>query len=263
MFEAFCREFDCKYYEDGWFLPDYVFMQSGAISKDEVLAIKNFGATITQWTGDWRPEPLPEVINTSADITLLASAIGQQHLYPGSKYLQHAASVFLPVREDAEGISAIWNHYDQFEGGRERNGLADLLEKEFPEDFILRGSGGRCSVQYHKTPEFYNQSYIGISHSICNDVEGYWSNRPLDIMAAGCCCLMRYSPNLEKYFTDDEDCVFYHSNEDAVLKIRELKANPNRRNRIARKGQATVRNFHTYDYRVRQIKEYIQEYETK
>ncbi len=259
FYDAFCREFDCEYYSDGQ-TADYVFMQSMAITPEQAKAT---GATIIQWTGDCRLEPLSEVIDTPAHITLLASAIGQQDLYPGSKYLQHAGHDFREVNENANGIVFIGNNYNHFPGAKERGELCEMLGKQikvYGNGFEPPKYNSVGFIPYADVADIYNDAYIGISSSIFNNIEGYWSNRPLDIMAAGCCCLMRYSPNLEQWFEDGKDCLFYHSNDEAIEIINALT--PEKRNRIARHGQVTIKQYHTYDFRVQEIIKYIIEYET-
>ncbi len=271
-FDAFSLHFETKYFttpgEAVSFHPHYVFMQSSAIGGEIIHLLKDLGAKIIQWTGDARYELLSEVINTPADITFLAAGVGQKEMYEKELqhpvyYLQHAAHEFREVNKWASGIVFVGNNYDQFPGGKERNELCELLTKEF-EDFNVFGSGynlpqyrNPATIPYDQVADLYNRSYISISASIFNDIEGYWSNRPLDIMAAGSCCLMRYSPNLEKYFKDGIDCMFYYSNEDAVQKIRFLKLHPWLRSEIANNGQWAVKRFHTYDYRTIQIREVL------
>lgn len=272
-FDAFSEHFETQYYttigEAVVFHPHYIFMQSSAITGEALYLLKAIGAKIIQWTGDVRPELLSEVINTPADITFLASGIAQKEMYEKALqqpvyYLQHAAHEFREV-QNAEGIVFVGNSYDQFHGAKERNELCELLSKEF-EDFNVYGSGynlpqyrNPATIPYNEVADLYNRSYVSISASIFNDMEGYWSNRPLDIMAAGSLCLMRYSPNLERYFTDGHDCIFYYSNQDAVEKIKHIKSYPWLRNEIARNGQATTGIFHTYQFRVRQIMEVLNE----
>ena len=157
-------------------------------------------------------------------------------------------------------IVFIGNAYGHFEGAVERNSLCQLLSQKFSE-FEVIGNGfadgnynNNRSCSYYDTPDIYNNSYIGISANCMNDIEGYWSNRPLDIMAAGCCCLMRYTPKAEKWFKDFENCVFYNTNEEAARHIETLMSNPDLRNKIAAKGQELVREHHTLDSRAQELK---------
>lgn len=273
-YDAFCKHFEAKYYttigEAVAFRPHYIFMQSGAIMGEEIHLMKALGTTIIQWTGDARHELLPEVLNTPADITFLASGIAQKEMYEkalGHKvyYLQHAASEFRGVNKEAKGIVFVGNNYSEFPGAVERSELCKILSQEF-EDFNVYGSGFSSpeyrnpgTIPYEQVADLYNNSFISISASIFNDMEGYWSNRPLDIMAAGSYSLMRYSPNLEKYFRNGVDCIFYHTAQDAIYAINFLKSNRIFRDYITEHGQKTIQRLHTYDIRVSQIIEVLNE----
>ena len=165
------------------------------------------------------------------------------------EWLQHAATMFVEPQEFTEGgIAFVGNYYDQFPGGEERNKLCFDLDVEYGDQFFCYGSWGdsRGSVPYDDTPWIYSNAYISISANIFNDIEGYWSNRPYDILAAGSCCLMRYVPGIERHFKDLEHCVYYRSNDEAMEAIEWLYANPEDRNRIAKAGYLHVRENHTY-----------------
>lgn len=280
LFNAFSKEFETMYHEfigDSIdFNPDYIYLQSGALSPYIVNDIKKrTGAVVIQWTGDCRLEPLQEVLSYKdiADITLLAAGIGQKKMYEDIlkhpvEYWQHgvADSHFRELKTDIEPkkVRFIGNAYSQFEGGVERNALCELLTENL-EEFEVWGSGfsdkskyrNPDTIPYRQTFDLYNETYIGISANIFNSIEGYWSNRPLDIMAAGSCCLMRYVPNLEIHFEDMENAVFYYNNMDALDKIRYLLKNEELRNEIAENGQKLVKKYHTFEYRALELKNII------
>lgn len=263
------------------FSPDIIFVHSGALVPELLTELKDMtGATVIQWTGDCRSELLQPVMSYKGicDITALACGIGQKDMYEdamGHKvyYLQHAVEPyqFLSVRENLtkpEKVVFIGNNYDQFPGAVERTQLCKALSIVFSANFEVIGNGfashefkNSRAIKYDQTPEIYSNSYIGISANIYNDIEGYWSNRPLDIMAAGSCCLMRYTPRMEKWFTDMQDCVFFSSNTEAISKIQMLLDNPELRNKIALTGQKKVKMFHSYDSRVLELMEIIEKHE--
>lgn len=278
-FYSFSKYYDCLYYTDQAeaveFSPEVVFTQSSAIPADKLKEIKDKSkAFIIQWTGDCREELLSEVLAYKGicDLTLLAAGIAQKELYEKAlghpvSYLQHGVeqSQFIPVKTDLvdKKVVFIGNAYSQFPGGVERNDLCAILSKKFP-NFEVWGNGFNLpeyrnpnSIPYLETFNLYNNSYIGISANIFNDKEGYFSNRPLDIMASGSCCLMRHVPNIEKIFKNLEHCVIYKTPEEAISEIEFLMDNPDVRNRIAKAGQDQVRKFHTYEYRVQEITQYI------
>jgi spore maturation protein CgeB len=270
------KQFDCYYFNDNIleydFKCDYIWVQCGAIDKNILNQLKvKTGAKIIQWTGNCNGGVLEEVLiyKGIADVTLLASGLGQKNLYQALLghhvgYLQHGMAEFnfVPVNESMESknIVFIGNNYDQFPGAVERNELCLWLSKTF-ENFEVIGNGystggynNTRSCSYYDCPKIYNESYIAVAANCMNDIEGYWSNRCLDIMAAGCACLMRYTPNAEKWFTNWHDCVFYETKEEAVKHINTLLNNKTLRNTIAVNGQKLIRTAHSLDYRAIELR---------
>ena len=277
LFEGLCNFFETKFYSGVSdainFCPDYIYVQSNVIPATELSQIKDkTNAFIFQWTGDCREDLLPDVMayKDVCDLTLLACGLAQKDMYEEALnhpvlYLQHGVAnwsfrdVDLSTRTNYD-IKFIGNAYNHFSGAIERNELCKILSAEF-ESFEVIGSGFNLpefrnsrTVPFKDVFDIYNKSYIGISSSIFNDKKGYWSNRTLDIMASGTCCLVRYVDKLEETFTDMVDCVFFYSNQDAVDKIKMLIENENLRNEIAQNGQRKVANFHTYIKRAEEIK---------
>lgn len=283
-FNALCEEFDCDYYEYGEEIYgyDYILIHSGAIPPDELEVITS-DQKLIQWTGDCRPDVLPEVMAYKGivDLTLLVAGIGQKEMYEkalGSPvgYLQQGIfeSFFIKHQELQSGnVVFIGNNYDQFEGAVERASLCLLLSKTFCH-FEVIGNGfdgyshanetrlkrynNHRSVPYSDSAKIYNESYISISHACFNDIEGYYSNRTIDIMASGGCCLMRRTPNIEQFFTDMYDCILYSSNDEAIEKIQHLIARPELRNMIAQNGHNTAKLKHTFRTRVQEMKQQIE-----
>jgi hypothetical protein len=275
LFESFCKEFITYEHEDLEqsinFFPDYIYVQSGAIEPHILAEIKSAtNATVIQWTGDCRTECMDNVSQYKhiADLTLLAVGIGQREMYEKAlghpvKYLQQGVlkSFFLePQNLESGAIVFIGNNYNQFEGAVERTKLCATLSESFSQ-FEVIGNGFNMpqfnnsrSIDYMQSPKIYNEAYISISHACFNDIVGYYSNRTLDIMASGGCCLMRRVPNIENMFKDMEHCVFYNTNEEAIEKIKMLIANPQLRNAIAISGQIEVLKYHSFDHRVLEIK---------
>lgn len=279
FFESLCKKFNTLYYSDGFEYPDmdFIYVHSGAVSPERLSELKSkTGALVVQWTGNVRAEVLPEVIayKNICDLTLLAAGIGQKEMYQKElghpvEYFQHHVSnwQYIPAKELNSGkVIFIGNAYNQFEGAVERNDLCALLTSKFPE-FEVWGNGFALpqyrnpnSVSFDKTQPMYNDAYISISANCFNNIEAYYSDRPLHIMAAGGCCLMRYVPSLEKFYNDMEHCVFYRSNDEAVEKINMLIANPELRNKIAKAGQEHVMKYHHNDYRVVELLLYLNAY---
>lgn len=277
-FNALNEYFDCEYYWKGWNpIADIVFIQSGAISKGELQEIQLICSRINktttkviQWTGDARADVMENVIQYKGivDLTLLAVGIGQKEMYEkalGSRvdYLQQGVfeKFFIEPKELKEGkIVFIGNNYDHFEGAIERTELCEMLAKEFPQ-FETIGNGfdsrhnNTRSIPYEDSAKIYNESYISISHACFNNIEGYYSNRTLDIMASGGFCLMRNAPEIDGHFDCAENIFFYKDNEECIYWIKELIKKPEIRNEIAKSGYEFAKKYHTFRYRAKQIKE--------
>ncbi len=281
LLQCFKEKFDTMYYTDQQsaldFKPDFIFAQSSALEPDKLMEIRLASKSfVMQWSGDCRVDLLPEVVayKDVCDVTLLAVGVAHKEMYEAVlqhpvRYMQHTVSMtqfVVPKQLDNGKIVFIGNNYNHFPGAAERSKLCEILTTEF-ENFEVWGNGFNTkeyrnpdSIAWEKSQFLYNDSYIGISANIFNDYEGYWSDRPLHIMAAGCCCLMRYVPKLEHYFKDMVHCVFYKSNEEAIDKIKYLMANPDVRNQIALEGQKEILKHHTNNYRVQQIIEITKEF---
>lgn len=282
-FNAFNKYFKCVYFgENFWanseFTFDYIFVQSGAIDMQWLLALKEkYKSKIIQWTGDARAGLMDNVTQYKGivDLTLLAVGIAQKKMYENAlgspvDYLQQGVfeSFFLPPKELQSGkIVFIGNKYDQFEGSRERSELCEMLSKEFPNDFEVIGNGfnnpkynNSRSIPYLDSAKIYNKSYISISHACFNDIEGYYSNRTLDIMASGGCCLMRYSKDAEKYLAGLDVVAFYDSNKDCLKQINRLIENSQLRNNVSVNGSLLAKRNHTFEHRIIEIKELIEKH---
>lgn len=281
LFESFCKEYITYQHETIEqsinFYPDYIYVQSGAIDPFILAEIKvATNATVIQWTGDCRSECMQNVLQYKniADMTLLAVGIGQREMYEKElkhpvRYLQQGAlkSFYLaPQQLESGSIVFIGNNYDQFEGAVERTKLCAMLSEAFSQ-FEVIGNGFNLpqfnnsrAINYVESQQIYNDAYISISHACFNDVAGYYSNRTIDIMASGGCCLMRRVPKIENFFVDMKHLVLYDNNSDAISKIKMLIENPKIRNEIAIAGQKEVLANHTFDSRVLEVKSKIKNY---
>jgi hypothetical protein len=188
---------------DQW---DLIHLQSGAIKYMVLKMYKqlNKKAIITQWTGDYRPEGLPEVrmYDGLVDFTFLASDTPEQYPNQNVKWLPHWVGEwqFRPVNAEAEGIVMIANNYTHFPGGLERHEMNEMLRNR--PDYKVYGSGFTNSlgpVNYRDTPDIYNKFRFAVGCNIYNDVPKYFSNRPLAAMAAGTCFIFRGVPNIDPF----------------------------------------------------------------
>lgn len=277
LYKAFCKKYEVHFYkhinEAIAFQPDIVYIHSGALPLGRALAIKTAtNALWTQWTGDCAEGSLLEPVlryRNICDITFLACGDGLKKEYENElghhvHWLPHSVAEwqFRPVNPDAKGIVFVGNNYTHFSGGVERFTLNQELSKR--DDFRLYGSGwhGTHPVKWESLPDIYNSAFIGLSNNLINNIPLYFSNRPLNVMAAGSLCLMRYVPGIEEYFTDGYDCVLYETIEEALNKINVHRSitDPaiSKRNVIAANGQRKVRQFFMYENIVEMYEKAIQ-----
>lgn len=248
------------------FQPEVVYIHSGALHIDLVRIIKKATKAIwTQWTGDCDHKLLEPVLRYKdiCDHTFLACGDGHKKKYEDAlghpiHWLPHAVNTwqFKAVKQDAEGIVFIGNNYTHFSGGQERFDLVQELKKR--KDFTVYGNGweGAKPIEWDKVPDTYNNSFAAISNNIINNVSLYFSNRPLNVMAAGTLCIMRYVPGIEEYFEDGYDCLMYEDNKDAIGLLDSIPKQI--RNEIALNGQKIVRENFMYEHNVQRFEKAIQ-----
>lgn len=222
-----------------------IHLQSGAIKYMTLKMLKqmNKPAIITQWTGDYRPEGLPEVrmYDGLVNFTFLASNTPRQYPNQNVKWLPHWVGEwqFRPVNPDAEGIVMIANNYTHFPGGLERHEMNEMLRNR--PDYKVYGSGFTNSlgpVNYRDTPDIYNKFRFAVGCNIYNDVPKYFSNRPLAAIAGGSFFMWRH---IKQYWWP---LCGYRDNDTLIQSINSMTE----KNRIisAKNQQNFVRaNFHS------------------
>jgi hypothetical protein len=111
---------------------------------------------------------------------------------------------FLPVNPDVKGIIFIGNNYEHFSGARERAEVCKKLKEVYGDEFKIYGNGwgdiGEGTIPFEQNHIYYNKALVGIDGSIFNDKDGYFSHRPMQIMAAGSACCVRAIPSIRACF---------------------------------------------------------------
>lgn len=67
-----------------------------------------------------------------------------------------------------------------------------------------------------------------------------YTTRTFEIPAAGSVLISERTGEVESWFDEDEEAIFFSSSEELLLKVRDLISNPAKRNRIASNGQAKL-----------------------
>ena len=77
--------------------------------------------------------------------------------------------------------------------------------------------------------------------------------RAMDILGCGGFLLSNYQEELEEYFVSGRDYVFFESEKDLYDKVKYYLAHDDERRTIADNGHKLMREYHTYDIRIKQM----------
>ena len=94
---------------------------------------------------------------------------------------------------------------------------------------------------------------ISIIASEYEHLESYFSNRLVNVLATGCFFICKYTPGLEKIFTNKKHLVWYKNETELFELIKYYLVNEKEREEIAIAGQEEVRENWTYENGVRMI----------
>lgn len=142
----------------------------------------------------------------------------------------------------------------------ERMEMCSRLTKEF--DFALYTD---CDTSFDKNifsrghadyltemPLIFNYSKINIHMTIRSIPTGI-ALRVLDVLACGGFLLTNYQDEIAEYFVNGEELVIYSDLDDMCEKIKYYLEHDEERERIAKAGQAKVRELFSYDNRISDI----------
>lgn len=144
------------------------------------------------------------------------------------------------------------NFYPQsnFPGTQERVITVSQLSKYFNIKVIGSGWDRILPMQNCLGPkslndinEHYNKSKIILNINHYNDIEDYWSIRMIEGMASGNLMVTKYIPNLEKYFKNHHDIVWFYSLADCIDVVKYYLKNGSEREKIASRGIKSVESF--------------------
>lgn len=119
--------------------------------------------------------------------------------------------------------------------------------KEFP--YIIN----KGAVDYYsQMPQVFFNSKINLNITL-RSIEKGIPLRVMDIMGSKGFLLTNYQEDMLEYFEPGKDFVYYESYEDLVKKAKYYIENDNDRNQIAKNGYNKIKEFHSYEIRVKQI----------
>lgn len=200
--------------------PDIIFIQiqnSGIISIDTVIKLKQTGAYVVNWTGDvredvpkWMIDIAPHLDNTL--FSNMTDVYKMREMGFKSDYLEIGVdeNIFTGVGHSnkIEPIVFFGNNYGSgyFPMSQYRIDMVSHLKRTFKNNFGVYGngyaeaSGNFCSSQHEESAAYRGTKMaINVSHF---EYERYSSDRMLRILGSGTLCLAKWYPSIEKDFID-------------------------------------------------------------
>ena len=116
----------------------------------------------------------------------------------------------------------------------------------------------RGSVDYWtQMPKVFHMSKINLNFTIPNIYTGF-PLRMWDILGAGGFLMTNYQAELPDFFVENKDLVCFDGEKDLVEKTLYYLSHEEERKQIARNGHEKVKKFHTYQIRLKEIIETIE-----
>lgn len=109
---------------------------------------------------------------------------------------------------------------------------------------------------YNDMPYIFADSRINLNISLRSIRSGI-PLRAMDIMGAGGFLLSNYQADFYDYFVPGEDLVLYESKEDLVAKCDYYLSHDSERRKISANGHGKIKEFHTYEVRLKQMFEIV------
>lgn len=109
---------------------------------------------------------------------------------------------------------------------------------------------------WNVAPKVFNRSRINLNFTIRNIRSGL-PLRIWDIMGAGGFLITNYQPELDMYFINGEDLVYFTDRDDLADKVKYYLAHEDERIRIAQNGRKKVAQLHNYQKRFDEMSKII------
>ncbi len=209
-------------------------------------------------TGEWHLK-----IAKAADL-YLSGELGHASFY--HKYgIRFYYFQFDSVSKEFEAIQEVERKYDVvFMGSssdkRGRLTLLKEINKQIPIqvfaydqiEWIKQGfKSAQPAVYGHDFARVVSQSKIVLGLSYDPHCFGYWSNRVGKVLYAGGFLLQQYTPGMESFLGDS--AVYFSTSDEAIMRIKEHLALPERIAETRRKNTVMNRSRWTSQYKVRQL----------
>lgn len=114
---------------------------------------------------------------------------------------------------------------------------------------FLRAKNCGFADYWREAPVVFNRSKINLNLTLRSIRSGI-PLRVWDILSAGGFCITNYQPELQLFFVDGRDLVWFKSREEMEKKIKYYLEHEDERRAIARNGYELVKKYHDYTSRI-------------
>lgn len=226
---------------------------------------------LTCWSGDARTYVPTGMQQWLRYFDVFYNDTDQWHLYePHCKRYE-----FMPIAVDPDEVTDfshptpyereiifIGNNYGEtFTNGKFRADLMHHLSVVFGDKFGVIGTGwdsgqvtvlGSCPVKHQGA--YYNKAQVCISVDHIQDIL-HWSERLIWCLGSGTPTVVQYQPEIERWFKDDNTCLYFKTPEECVEKINYLLHNKQYAQSIGARGKREVLTNHIWSKRAQQVKD--------
>jgi len=201
----------------------------------------------------------------------------KSYLKAGASHVEHCPPSYDPRRHYISGTRSVTSVFladAAFIGHWENDWRANCLDALIRNGFnvIVRGGmwdsailGRDISILAPITPAFgaeYNHIYSNVVAGLCffskinNDT---WTERALEIVAVGGILVCERTDEALSYFKDREEAYFFSSIEELICILRELKADPDNREKVRAAGhERLLKGANTINDRALQVYKYVE-----
>lgn len=256
--------------------PDVIFFQLQTPDTLPIEILKKLPGFKINWTGDVR-HPLPNWYIDSGkyfDLTLFSNYTDvkdarKKHI--AADYLQTSADEHWynangPKHLKGPAIIYMGNHYPgSFPLSRLRYDMCKRLKDVYGTHFGIYGANmdelGAVNTMFNHQycAALYRNSKIAINLSHYN-YERYSSDRMYRIMLTGAFCLSHHYKAIEKDFEPGVHLDTWKTLDELQNKIEYYLGHEKERQKIAAAGLKHILKFHTWAYRMKELKELIKKY---
>ncbi len=251
------------------FRPDHIHLggsvKKGIIQPKLLAKIKrSSGCTISAFYGDTRYSTYHRDLGWVVDHVYMSN---KTHIEQ-NRSLGLANFHYLPCPTDPEVFRPVdgeKKHDLLFIGNNNNRSRLELLRKIHRRFNLSVAGAGWEGEEFRTLTEAYGPEFsrlvgqarilLGLIGDEWSGLEAYFSNRVANTLACGAFLIQRYTPGLERIFSNHEQLVWYRTEGELFSLIERYLGQPAERERIVRQGRKLVTSSFTYDRAVARILE--------